>query len=155
MSEAVDVSDPFSTPCDLWVIPPPRMSSWFARLDWYLNWQMTRGLAYSGLHLSNELMSLAEHYEVQVPDLKVPDEPPLLVLSHARVPAKKCLVLNMRPGGLGEWLREAHDIGVKLGAEKLQIFLPAQTKVKDAKGIWAKQFSSRSAEFFADSTGDT
>ncbi|NJL25506.1 MAG: hypothetical protein HC902_10270 [Calothrix sp. SM1_5_4] len=53
--------------CDLWVLPSPRYSHWLSRLDWYLNWQICKGLAYGGLHLPAELYRISEEYGVAVP----------------------------------------------------------------------------------------
>lgn len=140
---------PLATPCDLWVLPPPRVSLWFARVDWYLNWQLSKGLAYAGLHLPIETHHLAEEYEVPLATAAV-ENPPLLVLSHGRIPADKCVVVDMT-GKNKSWLEQVHQVAEGLQVKNLHIFLPAKLDKEEAKEVWSSQFASRKARFSTDS----
>lgn len=131
--------DPFSSSSDLWVLPPPRLSGWFPRVDWYLNWQLSKGLAYSGLHLPNETLSLMEEYEKPLTPVSEPDPGrPLLVLSQHRLPARKCVVVESG-GGLKAWLERVHQIALDLGSQKAHVFLPAKASLEDAKSVWGNR----------------
>lgn len=144
------MTDPFSNPCDLWVLPPPRASAWFARVDWYLNWQLAKGVAYSGLHLPNEVLRLSEDYEVPLPPVvQMESTAPLLVLSHGRLPTGKCVVVDAKAFGKG-WLEQVHEICLNLDAKSVHIFLPAKMDLDEAKKAWSAKFASREARFSAD-----
>lgn len=141
--------DPFAQPCDLWVLPPPRASAWFSVIDWYLNWQMSKGLAYPGLHLPNEVLRLSEEYEVPLPALKQTDaSAPLLVLNHNRLPTAKCVVIESQP--IEPWLKAAYAVALNLGADHLHVFLPSKTAATQAAEIWDRNFAGVRATFSED-----
>lgn len=146
-------ADPFAQPCDLWLLPPPRSSAWFAVIDWYLNWQLSKGLAYSGLHLPNETLRLAEDYEVPLPPVKTPGVDsgvPLLVLSQGRLPATKCVVLDT---GLKheDWLKQGFEITLNFDAKNVHVFLPAKASKEQSQQLWKARFAERVAHFSSDS----
>jgi hypothetical protein len=122
-------------PCDLWVLPSPRVSRWFTYLDWYLNWQMCKGLAYSGLHLPAETYRVAEEYGVPMSERGADESAPLLIASEGRVPAKKCLVLDSS-GGMKEWLAKIRKVASQLGVTTVRIFLPSGADESEAKKHW-------------------
>lgn len=129
-------TDPFAFETDLWVLPPPRLSAWFPRVDWYLNWQLSKGLAYSGLNLPSETLHLMEQYETPLPRVPEADaEQPLLVLSHNRLPAAKCVVVEMA-SGLKPWLERVHQIALDLGAKNARVFLPSKATLEEAEKVW-------------------
>lgn len=148
-------TDPFSNPCDLWVLPPPRASTWFARVDWYLNWQLSKGVAYAGLHLPNEVLRLSEEYELTLPAV-APVDPlaPLLVLSQGRLPTSKCMVVEA-PSPAGKtfgkpWLEQVHQLSLNLDIHSVHIFLPTKMELAEAREYWNSRFASREARFSAD-----
>lgn len=144
------MSDPFASSSDLWVLPPPRVSAWFSRVDWYLNFQMSKGVAYSGLHLPNETLRLSEEYETPLPAPTALDaSAPLLVLSLGRLPTRKCVVVEAKTFG-GTWLDRVHEIAKELDAKSLHVFLPAKMPVEEARSAWEKRFAARPAQFSAD-----
>lgn len=144
------MADPFSNSCDLWILPPPRLSAWFPVVDWYLNWQMSKGLAYSGLHLPTEILHLAETYEVPLPAVKTDAAAPLLVLSHGRLPAPKCVVLDSS-GKHDVWLKHCFEIALNLDAKNIHVFVPNKASVDEMSKAWRTRFPDRPAQFSADS----
>ncbi len=125
--------DPFASPCDLWVLPPPRASAWFAHVDWYLNWQLSKGLAYSGLNLPHEVGRMAEILEVEVPTIQISEQPNLLVLSQGRIPSKKCVVIDDTKNFDRDWVRQVVEVAKELDAKRVHVFLPAKLSVNEAK----------------------
>ncbi len=143
-------NDPFAGPCDLWILPPPRASAWFARVDWYLNWQLSKGVAYGGLHLPNEVLRLSEEYEVPLPVIEPIDSTaPLLVLSTGRLPTHKCVVVDGKTFGR-PWLDRVHQVCLNLDAKNVHIFLPAKMDLAEARAAWTAKFAGREARFSAD-----
>ncbi len=150
MAEKIISIDPFANPCGLWVLPPPRLSAWFPLVDWYLNWQMSKGIAYSGIHLPNEVLRLAEDYEVELPVIKPTHQPaPLLVLAKGRLPTDKCVVLDFLDDEK-QWLKHAHEISLNLDVKNVHVFLPNKVAKEQAIKIWGASFAKRECRFSSD-----
>ena len=134
---------------DLWVVPPSNHSAWFARLDWYLNWQMCKGLAHRPMLPCAEVESLANEYGIPIPYAQVADPGPLLISTRGLVPAEKCIVLpyNMDLNG---WVRQAASIATSLGVTRLCIFLPAGTPVDSGLSVWSNLGSNIEVSFIMD-----
>jgi hypothetical protein len=151
MAEKI-VEDPFAQPSDLWLVPPPRSSAWFAVIDWYLNWQLSKGLSYPGLHLPTEILRLAEDYEGGLPMKEAAGEDsgvPLLVLSSGRLPTTKCVVLDT--GSKQEdWIKHGFEIALNLDAKSVHVFLPNKASKEESQAMWKARFADRSTRFSSD-----
>ena len=136
---------------DLWVLPPPSESQWFARIDWYLNWQLCKGLAFEKAKPSVELFRVLEegdlHFE---PHPSNPDWP-LMVISQGRIPCTKCMVIA-QTGGLKAWLMAVLGNAQKLNVQKMRIFLPKGSEKDEAEALWRTMNSEQNifAEFCRD-----
>ena len=121
---------------DLWIVPPASHSAWFSRLDWYLNWQMSRGLNHRQSPLAAELFRISEEHGLRI-DAHDPldEQAPLLVSGRNLVPAKACVVLPYH-GDLQEWLAQAQSIASKLKSTRAQVFLPTGAQVKSPSKSW-------------------
>ncbi|MGE0527166.1 MAG: hypothetical protein AB7G93_20685 [Bdellovibrionales bacterium] len=146
--------DFLSTQFDLWVFPPPRQSKWFARMDWYLNWQMCRGLDYRGLHLPAEVYRVAQEYGVNVPAHPRSPESVLLVRGEGLVPAQACMVVECS-NGMREWLNKVQYIATDLQAKKILVFLPLNTNPEEARSYWDQLSSSDIAADFVPDVEET
>ena len=123
------------TPCDLWALPTPRHSRWFTQLDWYLNWQMCKGLAYPGLHLPDETHQVATEYGVALQDRPHNPQAPLLVAPAGRVPAARCVVIDGAADPQG-WLRAIAQVATSLQASSVRVFLPQGLTPAAAEKMW-------------------
>lgn len=137
------------SPADLWIVPPPSHSAWFARLDWYLNWQMCKGSAYKAMPPAAELFRLLHENGIEMEAIPSNENAPLLISAGRLTPAKQCVVLPYRTD-LKEWLEEAKDIAMKLQVGTAQLFLPADAEVDKAEKIWSKIEGECVAHFTAD-----
>lgn len=134
---------------DLWVVPPSNHSAWFARLDWYLNLQMCKGLAHRPVRPSAEVEELARDYDVPIPFAQVADPGPLLIAGQGRVPAKSCLVLPFT-GDLAPWMHGVFKYTSDLAVKTVSVFLPARVAVDAAEKAWAKFDSRITVQFIPD-----
>jgi hypothetical protein len=139
---------------DLWIVPPSHHSAWFARLDWYLNWQMCKGLIHKPGTVDAEVYRLAAAYEVPVISPKIGKEAPLLISCRGLSPAGQCLVLPFS-GDLKQWLVEAKTIAFKMKCESVQIFLPAGADADKAEKTWIGLSGECRAEFTNDLEGNS
>ncbi len=135
---------------DLWFVPPAQHSAWFTRLDWYLNWQMCKGLQHRVAPPAAELFRLAEEYNVKIGNQGLDsDHAPLLVSGQGLIPARACVVLNFT-GELKSWLASAKALAFQMQAEHARIHLPRGAEKAQAVGIWEKLTGHCTAEFIED-----
>ncbi len=120
---------------DVWVIPQGERSRWFAHIDWYLNWQLTRGFTHSLPRMSIELIELLEESGMPVMTPELPAEPPLMVLPKGQIPAMACLLMP-HSQSLDHWLKRIHTSLQTLKAKRARVFLPADATVNEAEKIW-------------------
>lgn len=120
---------------DLWIVPPSSHSAWFAQLDWYLNWQMCKGLTHKPVVADAQMYRLAEAYEVQIQSAPLSKNAPLLIAAREFLPAAQCLVLPYG-GDLKQWLLEAKTIAFKMKCESAQVFLPSGADAEKAEKTW-------------------
>src|SRR5882757_1653589 len=106
--------DSLTAECDLWVLPPPSHSRWFAPIDWYLNWQLCKGLAHTPTKAPIELFRILEDSGLNIIMDPPLEDPPLMVASVGRLPASKCVVLPYR--GLKTWIKNVHNLAKGLQA---------------------------------------
>lgn len=122
---------------DLWVLPQAAHSRWFSRIDWYLNWQMTKGLAHQPLKASVELLRVMEETGVQFTAEFVTNATPLMVASLGRVNASQCVVIDFEDK-LKPWLGKIHQLSSGLKPKRMRVFLPQGCDSKPAQEIWQK-----------------
>lgn len=119
----------------LWVLPPPTKSAWFAKIDWYLNWQMCKGLAHEPRRLSHEMLRLIEENELPLSEPPQDNHAPLMIIAHGRLPASKCVVIEYGKS-LKTWLTRVHQLAEHLNTDQLRVFLPYDSTRTEAEQIW-------------------
>jgi hypothetical protein len=137
---------------ELWVLPPPNRSSWFAKIDWYLNWQLCKGLTHEKRRPAVELLRVNEDNEI--PWFEPPTFPkaPLLVATRGRIPADGCMVLETGHS-LKAWLTEVRRINEQLRGKSLRVFLPPDYEPKEAADVW-RGFSHTTSDCKVEFTAD-
>ena len=120
---------------DLWVLPSPSVSRWFANIDWYLNWQLCKGLKFEPTKASVELFRVMEEGDFIFRESPHAKSSPLLTLAQGRIPAERCLVIEA-PSELEGWLRTVHANVDKLRAANVRIFLPKGVAIDKARSTW-------------------
>lgn len=142
-----DPAHPLVQPADLWILPVPRKSAWFSVIDWYLNWQMCRALGHVGFQLPHETKSLAEEFDIEIPEAIKTSGLPLMVITGGRVPSPKCLVLDVADDR--KWLEAGADYARELNAGRVRVFLPESFSRENARKAWPKEFKGQ-IEFTTD-----
>jgi hypothetical protein len=135
---------------DLWIIPPATHSAWFSRLDWYLNWQMCKGLSHRNAPPHAEVFRLAGEHGLTI-DAPLPGlgEAPLMISGQRLLPTKACVVLDYT-GDLKTWLSEAKSITSQMQIKNSRVYLPAGASVAKAVEIWEKLKGTCLVEFMDD-----
>jgi len=117
---------------DLWVLPPASHSRWFAKLDWYLNWQMSKGLAHQRQKPSLELLKVLETTGMALISAPETGSTPLMVSAIGHVDALRCVVVDVG-NGLRGWLERSHELMQGLQAKRVRLFLPKGAEISEAK----------------------
>jgi hypothetical protein len=134
MATALPVN-PLTFPADVWVLPSATHSQWFSRIDWYLNWQLSKGLAHEPTRLSLDLLRIMDENGIAIQSPVQGGPMPLMVISQGRIPAAKCVVLES-PVEIAPWLQAVHALLSGLGPTKAQIFLPSGSDPLAARALW-------------------
>lgn len=137
---------------DLWIVPQSSHSAWFSQLDWYLNWQMCKGLTHKPAVADAQMYRIAEAYEVKIDSAPLSKTAPLLVATSPYLPAAQCLVLPYG-GDLKQWLLEAKTIAFKMKCQSAQVFLPAGAQADKAEKTWIGLSGECRANFTNDFEG--
>jgi hypothetical protein len=133
---------------DLWVIPTAEHSQWFAKLDWYLNWQMTKGLSYQRQKPSLELLRVMEMSDIAFGAHPEFGNTPLMVAANGRLETDRCVVIDYADD-IKAWLGKAADVTKNLQAAKVRVYLPKGAAQSAARDHW-KKLSDIEIEFSTD-----
>lgn len=118
-------SNAFSEGSHLWCIPSIESSSWGQKLDWLLNFQISRANAWTKPQLTKEQRDQLVVYGVQFQELALPEPRPLLLSAIRHLPAQ--WVLCQQSVELDPWLQGLQKVWLDLGQPSLRIFLPKGT----------------------------
>lgn len=133
-----------SRPSDLWIVPSPERSQWFAHIDWYLNFQMCKGRHHTRVKPSPELFHILEEGGLEYQETPAVNKAPLLVISGGRIPTEKCLLID-GDEPMKEWLKTAEQVAHKLKAKHVHVFLPQGFERRDVESHW-KNFADKNIE---------
>jgi hypothetical protein len=122
---------------DLWVLPNPTHSQTFARVDWYLNWQMSKGLAHQRLKPSVELHRVMEEAGLTFTPQPELSGAPMMVASFGKVASSRCVVMEFTKD-LSPWLKSIHQLAAGLHAKRMRVYLPTGQTADVAETHWKK-----------------
>lgn len=115
----------------LWVVPEAAHSKWNQRIDWHLNFQITRTTRQQMPSTPETLNETLTAIEWQPPVFKAPDNSPIMIYSPHRVPARWVVVLPANEGRAA-WMKRLRALWTKLKKPSLRVFLPAGLPASDA-----------------------
>ncbi len=102
----------------------PTPSPLISKINWYLNFQLTRAYHHKGLPLSSELKAIISEHGL--PDFHKPvDSPhPLMLVAHEQFQTQAIIDVPINKKKM-EWPTQIHQIWSNLGKPSLRIFLPS------------------------------
>lgn len=127
----------FSTGADLWVAPERKNSKLTQRLDWYLNFQVSKAAKHETQSLPQKIEELLLKCELPNLDFKEADRDGLLIPSAHLLPNRWVLVLR----GSDEfetWVQNIFLNWMQLSNPSLRVFLPAGKSEDDFHKAWKK-----------------
>lgn len=122
---------------DLWVTALPEQSAWSRRMDWHLNFQITKGNSGSLPERSEALEKLLTEIRWQLPKSKDWNSDPLLIAAGNSLPAKWVLVLSdLNPESISASLKKLTKIWNDFNRPKMRLFLPSDLNHEAIRKSW-------------------
>ncbi len=125
----------FGPGSDLWVIPDKSNFTFFSKLDWYLNFQLTRAHLHRPQILAPQLKNISNENSLPSFDIELKSSAPLMISAEMGLPTKIVveMPLNSEPT---TWIIDAHQTWLKLDRPTLRVFLPGTIDMAEFKAKW-------------------
>ena len=123
---------------DLWILPALNESPWTSKLDWYLNFQISKASRHQSSEVPEYLNDVMEQTE-QAQFVSITQvAQPLMISSTNLLPNKWVVLVSLKDFQEGTWVREAHNIWAGLQRPTLRIFLPPGQSAGQFQKEWQK-----------------
>ena len=114
----------FANSSDLWLCSEPKTSKWAQKLDWYLNFQMTKAYINTPRPLHESLEKWIEEHNFFLEGKKEVKESKALLFSGAENLPCQQLIVQKYTGEPNLWLKKLIGIAGNLNSQFPRIFLP-------------------------------
>lgn len=113
-------------------------SPFISKMDWYLNFQLTRAHLHVSRSYASELKSILN--ENQIPDFGVDKQTqtPLMVMAKEQFPTTAIIDIPL-PDAKEEWPKLIHKTWSSLETPTLRVFLPPEITADEFEAHWPKQ----------------
>ena len=127
----------FNPGAELWILPDLEKSPWTAKVDWYLNFQISKASRHSDPKISNFIKEVEKETE-QVPVVK-PETTgaPLMIASEEHLPNKWVVILPQAED-FEAWVEKISHIWTGLQCPGMRIFLPPGQNAGQLQKHWQK-----------------
>jgi len=125
---------------DLWVIPELEKSRAGARLDWYLNFQLTRSACKPPVPMEEPLRELIRKCGLPETHYNQETQGKLLISSSELLPNRWVVQLE-HSDSLAQWCHHIAEIWVGLRKPTLRVFLPTGLPAGDFLTTWKQSQS--------------
>ncbi len=119
---------------DLWIIPDYENSKLTQKIDWYLNFQISKSKMHHRPIISNFLEKTLEQCEL--PKFNFTEKNILMIAPQNLLPSQWVVVVSFQ--NLLQWKSEIDRVWNDLGTPKTRVFLPKQIMVNDIDQTWTK-----------------
>lgn len=135
---------------DLWVVPETKSSKMAQKIDWYLNFQITRSARHQSKLLPEKVSEILQKSGLPTKDWieKIPlsKKEDLLILSNMAFPNRWVMVIR-GSNEFPKWIENIHERWLKMNSPSLRIFLPAGISGSQFENAWRKVPLSTKEEF--------
>lgn len=132
--EKVSLANSFLPGADLWVSSDLHHGRLTERLDWYLNFQVTKAGHHKTAQISENLQNVLEQCGLQKFDFAGDDEQSLLIASQGHLPNRWVLIVPYSE----TWAARIHQAWKSLGSPSTRIFLPTKMSMDQFEKQWRK-----------------
>lgn len=135
--QALPRASGFNPGSEVWLVAPFAESTWTAKIDWYLNFQMSRSLERNPKELPVEITEIERLTELNLQKPKTGLKYPLLVSSLSLLP-NKWVVVYPPDLSLSDLCAFAIQLNSNFGNASLRLFLPRRISQSDFALAWEK-----------------
>lgn len=146
--QKVTKANAFSPGKNTWFLPQLSHSKWTRKVDWYLNFVISRADNHNSAQLSPKLESIISENELPLQPIKCDDKAPALFASHSRLPNHQTIVINFN-NDIQTWVTEIQKIWQNLNQPQSRIFLPVDISIDEFKNLWPKTESDSELDVVA------
>lgn len=143
-------NSPFGPGADLWIVPERQNSNLVQKLDWYLNFQISKSAQHQPPSLAPEVMDILKNCALEGYDWAPQESSALLILASPFVPARWVMVLK-DSDRLDAWAKTAVEKWKKMNSPSVRIFLPHNIPASQFESFWKKAGGDTSAMIVVDS----
>lgn len=108
---------------DLWLLPDLANSAWAQKIDWHVNFQLSKARRHMFPRHSPEMISLIQTVQTEMYNFEISPSAPLLVSTQNLLPNRYLMMLPFH-GPLLKWQEKAAKIWQDLDRPSLRIFFP-------------------------------
>lgn len=134
----------------MWIAPSPIHSLWSRKLDWYLNFRISKGLTHQAQPRSEQLEAILSRIEWKIPAQTDITEKPLLIASGLWLPCDWLLILEdfaNEKTNIDKNLEKVARAWSDLGEPALRLFAPSQLSRETVSHQWSKHDLPKEFEF--------
>lgn len=134
---------------DLWIVTDHRFSRWTEKIDWHLNFQISKSLRHISSKTSPFLNFVLKNTELPNFDFLPESKSQLLIASNRLLPNRWVLVLGFDES-LDIWMNDLTKVWKKLGDPSLRIFVPSPFNVSKVAEFWNNHHSTYDVSLVAE-----
>lgn len=129
----------FGPGSSLWIIPFLNHSSWSQRINWHLNFQISKMRFLKFKSLSKELKKTLKENNLPFVKTRASSSPsPLLIASHRFLPNSKIVELPETKTNM-EWIRMSYKIWKDFDFPSLRLFLTKDFPISEFQNLWPER----------------
>lgn len=131
----LSATEAFSEGSELWIIPDRRNSFWARRIDWHLQFLISRSMIHESPQISPELKRIVTDNEIDNEIGDISKSAPLLIFSVDLLPNRETVHLPFG-NNFKTWIDRAATVWQNLKKPSVRIFLPRAQDVDEFNKIW-------------------
>lgn len=129
----------FNPGSDLWCLPHFEHSRWVKKVDWYLNFQLTKSLLHEKKVHAPQLTKLIEDTGSPIFKSPLPEKKSLMISSDKLLPNRWTIMVPYEQN-ISLWVSEIQKIYTQMKSPTLRIFLPHNEEERNFELEFKKRF---------------
>lgn len=120
---------------ELWIMADASNSRWTLKVDWYLNFQVTKSSRHQTANIDSYLRDVIEATELDQQKIAISSNDPLLIPCENLLPCRWAAMIPLHQS-YAAWVHEIAKVWKSLGHPALRIFLPAGQNAGSFNELW-------------------
>lgn len=134
MASIVQFQHAFQPDSDLWVFSGKIPKSFILKLDWYLNFQISKSSHHQKQKLSETIDQIVSSTEMKLPNIQMETASPLFLSVRDLLPCRWIALYPQTESAA--WLDAVQTTWLHLGKPKLKLFVPEGEDPQNTFNLW-------------------